>query len=116
MNKIIAKGRLTHDPECKTVGSNTVTTFTVAVNRKYAKDKTDFINCEAWRNTGEFIAKYFKKGQEMLVTGELHIDPYEKDGVRKTIAKVVVDDAEFCGSKADNQSTLEEVTGDDFPF
>lgn len=116
MNKIIVKGRLTHTPEPKKFGDNTVTTFTVAANRKYSKDKTDFINCEAWRSTGEFVAKYFGKGQEILVTGELHLDPYEKDGVKKTIAKVVVDDVEFCGSKADSRNTLEEVTGDDLPF
>ena len=81
MNKIFLKGRLTNSPELKQTPNDVkVTKFTIAVNRKFDKEKTDFINCEAWRNTAEFISKYFTKGKEIAIIGELHIDKSEKDG------------------------------------
>ena len=103
MNKIILKGRLTSTPELKrTPNDIPVTKFTVAVNRRFDREKTDFINCEAWRNTAEFISKFFSKGKEILVIGELHIDKREKDGENIYYTMVVVDEAEFCGNKGDN--------------
>lgn len=111
MNKIILKGRLISDPELrKTPNDVSICTFCIAVNRRFSKDETDFINCDAWRKTGDFINKYFKKGQEILIIGELHIEKYEKDGEKKTTAKVVVDEADFCGSKTQNQSSDNEST------
>ena len=63
MNKFILKGRLTNNPDLKqTPNGVSVTKFTVAVNRRFDREKTDFINCEAWRNTAEFISYYFTKG------------------------------------------------------
>lgn len=120
MNKIIIKGRLTADPEPKkTPGDVSVCTFSVAVNRRFQKDKTDFINCEAWRTTADFISNYFKKGQEIMLTGELHIDSYEKDGIKRTAAKISVDEVEFCGNKSENLNTEKneeafEITNEDF--
>jgi single-strand DNA-binding protein len=103
MNKVIIKGRLTANPEKKmTVSDVAVCDFTVAVNRRFNKDITDFINCQAWRNTAEFVTKYFKKGQEILVVGELHIDRYEKDGETRYSTRVSVEEVDFCGSKNDN--------------
>lgn len=103
------KGRLTANPEKKmTVSDVAVCDFTVAVNRRFNKDITDFINCQAWRNTAEFITKYFKKGQEILVVGELHIDRYEKDGETRYSTKVSVEEVDFCGSKNDN-ATISNV-------
>lgn len=129
MNKVILKGRLTASPELKTTTSEIyVTDFSIAVNRRFNKEQTDFINCQAWRNTAEFITKYFTKGQEILVIGELHIEKYEKDGETKYITRVVVDEVEFCGSKSENKNAdapysengiknFQEVAADDdLPF
>ena len=117
MNKVILKGRLTSKPELKTTASDIyVTDFSVAVNRRFNKEQTDFINCQAWRQTAEFINKYFDKGQEILVVGELHIDKWEKDGETRYSTRVSVDEVEFCGSKADNkeQSNNAEEQFDEF--
>jgi single-strand DNA-binding protein len=106
MNLVILKGRLTADPEIKSVGAKQTPKcdFTVAVNRRFEKDKADFINCEAWGNTAEFISKYFSKGKEISFTGELHIDQYEKDGEKRYATKIKVDVCEFCGGKADGDA------------
>ena len=123
MNKVILKGRLTGKPELKTTTNEiSVCEFTIAVNRRFNKEQTDFINCQAWRQTGEFVNKYFDKGQEILVTGELHIDKWEKDGETRYSTRVSVDEVEFCGSKAENNKNyttevhLEEVTEEELPF
>lgn len=130
MNLIVLKGRLIADPEVKKVGANqtTVCEFCIAVDRKFEKDKTDFINCVAWGNTGEFIGKYFVKGKEISFRGELNIDQYEKDGEKRYSTKVkVTGDVEFCGSKNDNAepksetktapADFEEIADDeDLPF
>lgn len=107
MNLIVLKGRITADIELKKVGANqtSVCDFSVAVNRRFEKDKTDFINCQAWGNTAEFIAKYFGKGKEIALCGELHIDQYEKDGEKRYSTRVKVDNVEFCGSKNDNSES-----------
>jgi single-strand DNA-binding protein len=105
MNKVILKGRLTATPELKQTPNGVyVTDFSVAVNRRFNKEQTDFINCQAWRTTAEFINKYFDKGQEILLFGELHIEKYEKEGETKYATRVVIDEVEFCGSKADNKA------------
>lgn len=111
MNLIVLKGRLIADPEVKKVGANqtTVCDFCIAVDRKFEKDKTDFINCQAWGNTGEFIGKYFGKGKEIALVGELHIDKYEKDGENRYLTRVKVDNVEFCGSKNDNAEPKSET-------
>lgn len=129
MNVIVLKGRLIADPEVKKVGANqtTVCEFCVATDRRFEKDKTDFINCQAWGNTGEFIGKYFSKGKEIVLVGELHIDKYEKDGENRYLTRVKVDSVEFCGSKNDNvepksetktaPADFEEIDDDDsLPF
>jgi single-strand DNA-binding protein len=106
MNLVILKGRLTADPEIKSVGAKQTPKcdFTVAVNRRFEKDKADFINCEAWGNTAEFISIYFSKGKEIILNGELHIEQYEKDGEKKYATKVKVDVCEFSGGKSDGDA------------
>lgn len=127
MNKIILKGRLTSNPELRRTPSDvSVCSFKVAVNRRFDRDRADFINCEAWKQTGEFVNKYFAKGQEILVVGELHIDKSERDGETRFFTKVVADEVEFCGSKAESAQVkaqnpvpadIEEITDDDdLPF
>ena len=117
MNKVFLKGRLTADPEIrKTANDISVCNFSIAVNRRFDREKTDFINCEAWRRTAEFISKYFTKGKEIAVCGELHIDKWYKDGETKYLTKVSVDEVEFCGSKSENKThtTDDDVNIKDF--
>lgn len=94
-------GRLTADPELKQTQSGTnVTSFTLAIDRPGTRDKTDFINFVAWRQTAEFICKYFRKGHKIALTGYLTSRQYEdKNGNKRTSFEVVVDRAEFAESK-----------------
>lgn len=103
MNTVLLMGRLTADPTLKTLPSqHTVSNFTIAVNRKYQKDQTDFINCVAWNKTAEFIHNYFCKGKMIAVEGELQTRQWDgTDGKRQYATEVVVSDAFFCGSKKD---------------
>ena len=108
MNVIVIMGRLTKDPELRTTQSGiSVTSFSVAVNRSYSKDgnnQTDFINCVAWRNNAEFITKYFGKGQMIAIRGSLQQSSYtDKDGNKRTTYDVVVESADFCGSKSEEE-------------
>ena len=116
MNKVILKGRLTATPELKRTASDIVVTdFSVAVNRRFNKEQTDFINCQAWRQTAEFITKYFTKGQEILIIGELHIEKWLKDDETRYSTRVVVDEVDFCGSKENNKSQTDiDTNTDDF--
>lgn len=116
MNLCIIKGRLTAEPETHTSNNGTIyCNFTVAVNRRFKKDETDFINCTAFGKQGEFIGKHFTTGHEILCSGELHIDKYQKDGENRTSTKLIVDNAEFCGSKKDNVTKEQvEFNNDDF--
>ena len=126
MNKVILKGRLTANPELrKTPSDISVCNFSIAVNRRFDKEKVDFINCEAWRQTAEFIKRYFNKGKEIAVIGELHIDKWNKDGETRYLTKVVVDEVEFCGSKNETKNDDEQpkenspfqmLDDDDLPF
>lgn len=110
MNKAILMGRLTRDPELKkTTNQISVATFSIAVDRKYknqnGEKQTDFFNCVAWRNTAEFIAKYFHKGSKILVTGEIQNRSHDdKDGVKRYVTEIIVDDGEFCESKQSEPS------------
>ena len=99
LNTVILMGRMTSDPELKKTPSGvSVLTFTVAVNRM--KEKTDFLECVAWRNTAEFISKYFRKGQMIAVKGSIQTRSYQdKQGNKRKAVEVLVDKADFCGDK-----------------
>ena len=105
LNNIVIMGRLTKDPELRRTGSGTaVASFTLAVDRDFgAKDgekETDFIDCVAWRQTGEFVSKYFTKGRMAVVSGRLQIRSYtDKDGIKRRNAEVVADNVYFGDSK-----------------
>ena len=106
LNKIVLMGRLTRDPELRhTQGGKPVASFTLAVDRDI-KDKTtgergvDFIDCVAWRGTGELVAKYFAKGSMAVVVGRLQLrDWTDKEGNKHRAAEVVVDNVYFGDSK-----------------
>ena len=111
LNHIIIMGRLTRDPELRRTGSGVaVASFRVAVDRDYqSKDggerKADFIDCVAWRQTGEFISKYFTKGRMIVVDGRLEMrDWTDKEGNRRTSAEINVANAYFGDSKRDGDS------------
>lgn len=107
-NKSILGGRLTADPELKTTQSGiSVCTFSLAVNRKVAKDqeqKTDFIRCTAWRQTAEFISRYFRKGSSICVVGEIQTSSWtDQSGNKSYSTEVVINEAMFVDSKNDSQ-------------
>lgn len=105
LNVAAIMGRLTADPELRTTQSGTaVTSFTLAVDRSYARQgeerQTDFINVVAWRGTAEFICRYFTKGQMMAVTGSIQTRNYEdRQGNKRTAFEIVASDVSFTGSR-----------------
>ena len=112
LNHIVIMGRLTRDPELRRTGTGVaVASFRVAVDRDFApKDggerKADFIDCVAWRQTGEFISKYFTKGRMIVVEGRLEMrDWTDKDGNKRTSAEINVANAYFGDSRRDGDSS-----------
>ena len=110
LNHITIMGRLTRDPELRRTGSGVaVASFTVAVDRDFGKNEsgereTDFIDCVAWRQTGEFVSKYFTKGSMAVVSGRLQIRGWtDKDGNKRRSAEVVADNVYFGESKRGNE-------------
>ena len=112
LNHIVIMGRLTRDPELRRTGSGVaVASFTVAVDRDFGKNEngekeTDFIDCVAWRQTGEFVSKYFTKGRMAVVSGRLQIRSWtDKDGNKRRTAEVVADNVYFGDSKREGETT-----------
>ena len=108
LNHIVIMGRLTRDPELRRTGSGiAVASFSLAVDRDFSpKDggerETDFIDCVAWRQTGEFVSKYFTKGRMAVVSGRLQIRSWtDKEGNKRRTAEVVADNVYFGDSKRD---------------
>ena len=120
LNKVTLGGRLTSDPELKqTPQGVSVSTFTLAINRKGKDAQTDFINCVAWRQTAEFLAKYFKKGNSVCITGSIQVRSYtDKDNNKRYATEIIADEVYFVDSKNDNvQPQFEELGVDDeLPF
>lgn len=110
MNKVILTGRLTSDPELRQTQSGISSCrFTVAVNRRFKNDKdeyeADFISCQAWRQTAEFISRYFGKGSMICVEGSLRTGSYQDrnhSDVTHYTTDLNVENVEFCGGKSDN--------------
>lgn len=102
MNDVKLSGCLTRDPELKhTPAGVAVASFALAVDRKFNREEADFIPVTAWRKTAEFIAKYFRKGQRVIISqGRIRVDPYtDKDGNKRTRFEVVADEVEFADSR-----------------
>jgi single-strand DNA-binding protein len=104
-NKVILMGRLTSDPELKQTQSGVpVTSFSLAVDRRVKDSPCDFIPIVAWRQTAEFICKYFKKGQAILVCGELQTRSWtDNNGQKRTTTEVVASEATFCEAKRESE-------------
>lgn len=141
VNSTILQGRLVRDPELSTTPSGVeICRFTVAWSEKYKENERQlFLDCDAWRQMGVFINKYFKKGQEIIVEGKLETNTYtDSNGNNRSRIKLTVDKANFCGKRDNNfdgQATTqtqpqqsmpintndyvdadEEVNDDDLPF
>ena len=105
LNKAIIMGRLVRDPELKYTQNNTpVMSFTVAVDRSFKSDngekKADFIDCVAWRQTAEFVSKYFAKGRMIAVAGSIQTRQYvDQSNNKRTAVEVLVDEVNFCGDR-----------------
>lgn len=130
LNSVIIMGRLTRDPELRRTQSGTaVTSFSLAVDRDFksqsGEKETDFIDVVAWRNTGEFAAKYLAKGRMAAVEGRIQVrDWQDKDGNRRKSVEVVADNVYFADSKRDSKpqesrddQEFDEIEDDgDLPF
>jgi single stranded DNA-binding protein (ssb) len=131
-NKVILGGRLTEDPKLSTTSSGvSVASFTVAVNRRSKDNETDFIRCTAWRQTADFVCRYFMKASSICLIGTLQNKNWtDQQGVKHYTNEIVVDEAMFVDSKnesrtearvemneAVNAPVLEEIGPDeDLPF
>lgn len=127
LNNITIHGRLTADPELKTTQSGiSVTSFTVAVDRQYksGEDKiTDFFTVVCWRGLAEMVCKYFTKGKEILISGEMQSRKYtDKDGNNRIAWELLANSIDFCGSKSEtaqkpSEPKFEDIDTDfDLPF
>ena len=110
LNKVILMGRMVRDPELKYTGTNVpVCSFSIAVDRRFVKQgeqrQADFINIVTWRNTAEFVAKYFVKGQMINVCGSLQTRTWDDaQGVKHYATDVIADEINFCGDKSSGGS------------
>ena len=115
LNCAVLMGRLVADPELRTTTSGiSVTSFRIAVDRSFVRQgeerQADFIDIVAWRQTADFVCRYFRKGSMIAVQGSIQTRAYEdKQGNKRTAVEVVADNVSFCGSKAENG------TQNDFP-
>ena len=121
LNHIVIMGRLTRDPELRRTGSGiAVASFSLAVDRDFGgrdggERETDFIDCVAWRHTGEFVSKYFTKGRMAVVSGRLQIRSWtDKDGNKRRTAEVVADNVYFGDSKRDSDNTGSSYGGNTY--
>ena len=110
LNIAILQGRLVADPELRHTPNNVaVTSFTIAVDRSYVKSgaerQADFIDIVAWRNTAEFVCKYFRKGQMIALQGSIQTRSYtDSQGIKRKAFEIVADNVHFADSKRDNSS------------
>ena len=134
MNKVVLMGRIARDVETRytNVNNTPVATFSLAVNRRFAKQgeerQADFIQIVAWNKTAEFCSKYFKKGQQVGIIGRIETRSYDdKDGKRVYVTEVIAEEVYFADSKRENESNnapfentntqeFTPVTDDDLPF
>ena len=105
LNKVILGGRLTADPELKqTPQGVSVTSFSIAVNRRGKDAQTDFINCVAWRQTAEIICKFFRKGSSICIVGNIQVRTWnDNNGNKRYATEVIADEVHFVDSR-DEQS------------
>lgn len=113
LNSVVLVGRLVKDPETREVGNDkiTVCSFSLAVDEKGKDAGASFFDCTAWKGLGETIAKYFKKGSQIGISGRLKQESWEKDGKRQSKVSVVVEDFTFLSSVKEKETTPSEEVG-----
>lgn len=111
MNIIAITGRLTAAPELKqTASGKSVISFSVAVQRPFTKDVTDFLNVTAWEKSAEFVARFFSKGEMIAVDGYLMQRTYEdRSGAKRSTFEIIAQNIGFCGSKSADQKPAKQV-------
>ncbi|MCR5186240.1 MAG: single-stranded DNA-binding protein [Clostridia bacterium] len=121
MNKVILMGRLTKDPDVRYTQTNNtlVASFSLAVNRRFARQgeerQADFFNVVAWNKTGEFVSKYFKKGQQVGVIGRLQTRSYDDaQGQKRYVTEVIAEETYFADSKRDGEASTSADFADTF--
>ena len=105
INKIIITGNVVRDNDVKDATTTKVLKNTLAVKREFKKDETDFVNYVAFGKTAELLEKYTQKGSKLLICGRLQIGSYEKDGVKRQTADVIVENIEFIGGNKQNKES-----------
>lgn len=112
MNKVVLMGRLTRDPEVRYTQTNNtlVASFSLAVNRRFARQgeerQADFINIVAWNKTGEFVSKYFKKGQQVGVIGRIQTRTWDDEqGQKHYVTEVIAEETYFADSRRDGETS-----------
>ena len=114
MNQVVIMGRLVRDPEQRvTQSEKQVSTFTLAVNRRYEKDKADFFNIIAWNKLSEFTQKYLTKGRQIAVSGRLQTRDYEKNGAKVYVTEIIAEEIYFADSKPSDKTEV-NVTYEDY--
>lgn len=124
MNKWIAMGRTTKDPEVRcTKDGKAIATINLAVDRRFNKDVTDFFKCTAFGKTAEFIEKYIRKGTKVVIEGSVQNDNYEANGVKHYGTNIIIESIEFAESKKNNDAPDDDFmdipdmgSGENMPF
>lgn len=111
LNNVSIQGRFTADPELRTTpNGKSVTSFTLANDQNFKDNAVNWLDCVAWGNQAEFITKYFKKGSQAILTGEMQTRQYEdKDGHNRKVTEIVVQNCYFCEKKSEKQSADVEL-------
>lgn len=108
MNTVVLIGRTTSDIELRvTQSGKSVARFSLAVNRKFDREKTDFIDILAWGKTAELLSKYVTKGQMIAIQGSIQTGSYEKDGIKRRTFEIVAENVSFCGGKSESNGASE---------
>lgn len=117
LNRITVMGRLVKDPEMRTTSTGkSVTSFRLAIDRDTKEKETDFIDCIAWQKTGEFVSKYFTKGQLAVVDGRLQIRPWtDKDGNKRYATEIIANNVYFGSSKTTSEPAPADIDAE-LPF
>ena len=105
MNKCILTGNVVRDNDVKDTATTKVLKNTLAVKREFKKDETDFVNYTAFGKTAELLEKYTQIGSKLLIQGRLQIGSYEKDGIKRSTADVIVENIEFIGGNKQNKES-----------
>jgi single-strand DNA-binding protein len=117
INKAILMGRLTKAPETTVTTSGTsVTRFTIAINRRFNRNETDFIPVVAFGKTAEFCSKYFDKGTMAIVIGSIQVRSFETDGQRRYATEIIADEVNFGESKKDSSQSNESASAEELGF